>query len=199
MQFKIKNTDYKISFSFFALILLMITVNKTLFSLFIFVFIHELIHLLFINLFSVAPKKVSFTLFGANILRDFKSAKNNNSEIVINLSAPIFNIFIYVACYIFSFYFPQFTKQLLGISEINLSIGLFNLIPFYNFDGGNALRCFLLKYADEKTTELILTITSVIVTIIFSFVSVYVIIYYRYNISLVFISLYMIISIIFKK
>ena len=71
MQFKIKNTTYKISFTFLALILFALTTDKgkTVITLLFFAIAHEIVHLLFIYHFSVAPKEVAFTLFGADIKR----------------------------------------------------------------------------------------------------------------------------------
>ncbi len=199
MQFKIKNTLYEISFSFFALILLFLTVSDTLSYYFVFLFalLHELIHLLFIYKFSVAPKKVSFTLFGANIIRDVRGHNGIKSEVLINLSAPVFNIlsgslFLIISVNVTNNLFEQ-------ISVINFALGLFNLIPFYNFDGGNALQCILSIILSERTTDVIITIISIIIAVIFSFVAVYIFINHKHNFSLVLISIYMIFSIIFKK
>ena len=69
MQFEIKNTEYEISFTFLALVLYVLTVNKskTIVIILLFAILHEMIHLIFIYLFSVAPEKVSLTIFGANM------------------------------------------------------------------------------------------------------------------------------------
>jgi len=201
MQFKIKNTVYEISFTFFALILFLLTLNKNTSFLLVFFFalLHEAVHLIFIYLFSVAPKKVSFTLFGANILRALKSNGSCASEIAINLSAPLFNLIIGLLINLISNLFTEYRAILLNISEINIALGVLNLLPFYNFDGGNALKLLLFNYLEEKTTESIVKGISVVITIVFSFISVYIFFNYEHNISLVLISVYMIFAIIFKK
>ena len=71
MRFKIKNTDVKISFSFFAVFLLSLvsdTFNIYLFS-FIASLIHEFVHVVFILLFGAKISTFSLTLFGGNIKR----------------------------------------------------------------------------------------------------------------------------------
>ncbi len=199
MQFKIKNTEYKISFSFFALLLLLLTLadNHLYFICILSAFVHELVHLFFIYKFSSAPKKVSFTLFGADIVRGVLTHSETKYEVLINVSAPIFNILIGLFFLLFYKWFKG--QMLVNISIINFSLGIFNLIPFYNFDGGNALRCILLKATNERWAEIILMVVSIIVTVIFSFFSVYIFYNFQHNITLVFVSVYMILSILFKK
>lgn len=193
MQFKIKNTEVKISFSFFALVLLFLTLDsdRNFLLILAFALLHELVHILFITLLSSAPKKVNFTLFGADILRDNSSNINYNSEIIINASAPIFNLIVWFLC----FNNPELTE----IAEINLVLGVFNLLPFYNFDGGNALNNLLLKYLSVNVAEKLMTVVSVLVTVAFSFLTIVIFVEFKHNFSLMFISAYMIFCIIFKK
>lgn len=199
MQFKIKNTKIKISFTFFAFILLAITIDTehTYLLLILFALIHELIHLIFIKLLSVAPKKISLTLFGANIIRSITTTGSYNSEILINLSAPISNLVFGLIFYLIYNYVtndPIIRKN----AEINLTLGVFNLIPFYNFDGGNALRNILLKYLNNEFSEKIMTIISIIITVIFSFVSMHIFFNCNSNFSLILVSIYMIFTLAFK-
>ena len=200
MRFKVKETEFKISFSFFALLLLFLTTDTDIKYIFVIVFalVHEAVHLIFINIFSVAPKMVSLTLFGADILRENNATISNNAEILIHLSAPVFNLLFSGFFYLmYSFLSKNSLFEL--FANINLVLGAFNLIPFYNFDGGNALYNFLLKYFTNKIAHSIMTCISVIITIVFSALAVLVFIKFKNNFSLLFISLYMIFTIIFKK
>lgn len=201
MQFKIKNTTYKISFTFFALILFALTADKgkTVITLLFFAVVHEIVHLIFIYRFSVAPKEVSFTLFGANIKKAITVTNNLNSEIIINASAPVFNILTGAFFYLLSKYISDYEGALIEMASINLVLGIFNLIPFYTFDGGNTLKYILLKYFSDKRTEQALTCISLAVTIAFSFISIHIFLNYQHNFSLFIMSIYMFLSIIFKK
>ena len=196
MRLKIGNCVFEISFSFLALILIFLTGlnNRNLILVFIFALLHEAVHLISICLFTTAPKKVSLTLFGAEIIRGTTNI-NYNYEIIINLSAPLFNLCVGFMPLLFRIT-DMFSKE---ITEVNIFLGFFNMIPFYNFDGGNALRCFLLKYTDEETTEKIMLVISVLVVIAFSFFTVFVFLNFKKNYSLVLICIYMTLSIIFKK
>ncbi len=199
MRFKIKNTVYEIHFTFFALILLTLTVSYKYYLVLLSAVMHELTHLIFIYLFSSAPKKVTFTLFGADILRDITAMHNYTSEVIINISAPLLNIALGVLCSLMSSCAFVYRNLINEIAVINISMGIFNLLPFYSFDGGNALKYFLLKSLNETKTEKALTFTSVLVAVIFSFLSVYMIFMYKNNISLIIVSFYMFFCIIFKK
>lgn len=201
MQFKIKNTTYKISFTFLALILYVLTVNKSraLGFVLIFALLHETVHLIFIYSFSVAPESFSLNLLGANIKRGIASSVNINSEIIINASAPVFNIFTGALFYLLSGNISVYKDIFTEAANVNFILGLFNLIPFYTFDGGNTLKFILLKFFNEKLTEQIITTVSLIVTVAFSFISIHIFLNYQHNYSLIIICVYMFLSIIFKK
>lgn len=201
MQFKFKSTTYKISFTFLGLILFALTTqnSKTVIILLLFAVIHELVHLMFIYRFSLPPDEVSFTLFGANIRRGTAATNNLNSEIIINASAPVFNIATGAFFYHLSRCITKYESTLGEIASVNLIIGFFNLIPFYTFDGGNALKYLLLKFLSSKQVEQVLTCVSLVVTVAFSFVSIHIFLNYQHNFSLFAICIYMFLSIIFKK
>lgn len=201
MLFKIKNTTYKLSFSFLALLLLILTINnsRTVWFVLCSSLAHEMVHLIFIYHFSFAPKRVEFTLFGANITRDLITSSNPNSEIYINASAPVFNIIAGAVFYLSAKLKSEYQVFLTELSYINFILGFFNFIPFYTFDGGNVLKHLLYKHINVKTTSHILFLISVVITIIFSFTSIYIFFNYTHNYSLLLICLYMFLSIIFKK
>lgn len=198
MHFKIRNTEVKISFTFFALILLFSTNNNfRMYLLFLIVgLIHESVHLFFIFKFSAAPEKITVSLFGANIVRNSSTSVKNTEEFIINISAPFFNLFLG-----FLMYVSTVSKTLL-INEfvvINIVLGCFNLLPFYNLDGGNALRNLLLLKYEENKTEKIIICTSIVVAFAFTVTAFFVILRFKSNFSLLIITLYFILSLLFKK
>ena len=201
MQFKIKSTTYKVSFTFLGLILFALTTDnsRTVSLLLLFAVVHELVHLIFICLFSFAPKEVSFTLLGASIRRGAAATNNLNSEIIINICAPVFNVATGVFFHLLSRQIINYENILSEIASVNLTIGFFNLIPFYTFDGGNALKYLLLKFLSFKQVEEMITCISLLVTVIFSFITIHIFLNYQHNFSLLAICIYMFLSIIFKK
>ncbi len=198
MSFKIRKTEIEISFTFFALFLLFISSNnyKSYLITVCCGLMHEIIHLCFIYKFSCAPKRISFTLFGANIIRDNSVILKNFEEFAINVSAPLFNLFV---GFLFNFLSKKTNEVFSDFTVINIVMGIFNLLPFYNFDGGNALRSLLILRLNDSTAEKILTVTSVIVTVLFSIMTFIVFIKYENNYSLIIISVYFLLTLIFKR
>lgn len=194
MRFKIKNTDVKISFSFFAVVLLATVSDAFEVPLMSFVasLIHELTHVFFIIIFKVQITSFSLSIFGGNIKRRAFCEIGNLKEAVISYSAPLVNIIIGV-CFIF------LSEKTIAFGVVNICLGLFNLMPFYSFDGGRGLYYLLTTALSEKTADTVISILSVAVTVIFSFVSVFVFFNYNDNYILLFMAVYMILSVAFIK
>lgn len=194
MWFKIHNTEVKISFTFFGLLLL--SIISELSELYLYTLIssvlHELVHFLFIILFKSNITYFSLSIFGAQIKREECYKLSFIKESVISLSAPIFNLFIGYITF-------RFFSNTRIFSSVNIFIGLFNLLPFYSFDGGRGFS-YLLRYVfNERYSEIIITLTSVISTIFISALSVYILFEYSGNFTLLIFSVYMILNLVFKQ
>lgn len=194
MQFKINKISVKVSFSFLALILyFIITDNIKIYLITLLcATLHECVHIITIYLFKGEIKSVNFTLLGGNIKRASSGLNSNVQEAIVNISAPLFNIF----SGLIASFLPYDSKC---FSEVSLTIGLFNLLPFYDFDGGHFLYNILLHYTSEKIAKTVTRAISVIVALIFSAVSVYIFVFYQKNLFLLVFSLYMLLIIILKK
>lgn len=115
-------------------------------------------------------------------------------EAVVNLSAPAVNIII------------GSVLMILGISVeasyINLFLGLFNMLPFYNFDGGRGLYSLVLLKYDKSRAELVLFISSLLSVLAFIMLNFTIIFHNKFNPVLLVINIYMLscfIANIFKK
>lgn len=198
MIFKIKNTTFKVSFSFFAILLVFTVADKSnlyLKTLF-YGILHESVHLWFISRYSSPPKMVELSIFGGDIKRACDNKTTFPQEVAINISAPIFNLILAFLLYILILLSKI---KLYEDVAINLTLGLFNLLPYYNFDGGNALKNILVMRFSVDTSEKIITVFSAFVSGLFALISVYVFINYQKNYILLLFSLYMLLMIIFKK
>ncbi len=187
MKFKIKNTEINVSFTFFAVFLILLCIGELKICLFSLVasLIHELIHIVFIIVFSCEISKMTLSAFGADIKRNSDILTSNYKEAIISFSAPVFNIIIGLVSYLIF-------KKPTVFGTVNLIIGIFNLLPYFSFDGGRGLSFVLKSFFEEKTVEIILNIFSATVTILFSFISVYIFFHHKRNITLIFLSFYMI-------
>lgn len=198
MSFNIKGVKFTVSFSFFAVLLLFLIADKSAFYLktLFYAVLHEAVHLIFISKLSSPPNSVKLSLFGGDIKRCSDSKTTFFTETAINISAPIFNILLGLLLIVLN---HSFNLDLNEDVAINLTLGLFNILPYYNFDGGNALKNILLMRLSIDTTEKIITVLSVIVSISFALISVYIFINYQKNYILLIFAVYMLLMIIFKK
>ena len=165
MQFKLKNIKITISFTFFALIILLVIFNKNdfLYLTCIFAIFHEFGHLFALNKFGVKISEFKISLFGANIKTEsFKKIPIKN-EIIILFSGSLINFTFSIVLYFINLFIKNemFNKLIL----INLGLAIFNLLPFYNFDGGKIIETLLKYKFKEKTADILLTCISIIVLI----------------------------------
>lgn len=199
MQFKFGNTRIIISFTFFALIIILITLNKTefLYSTIIFAILHEIGHLLALKHFKISIEEFKVSLFGGNI----KILNNNKIQYyqnaIISFCGPLVNLFFFVLFYLLNIFLKN--KFINEIYVINLVLAAFNLLPFYNFDGGKILASILMNFLQEKTVNYIITITSFIILIPFTYLAVYIFMLDSKNFYLLVSAVLMLLTIIFKK
>ncbi len=191
MRFRIKSTSFKISFTFFAVILLVICFDnkKILLSSLVFSLLHELVHVAFIYLYGGGIDEFSLTLFGGNIKRKQNYKSSNIKEAIISLSAPATNLFVGALLLLHGFQTPGY---------VNLVLGIFNLLPFYDFDGGRGLYYVLCDRLDNKIIIKILNVTSVLSVAFIATVTVTLFFNQKTGFSLLFLSIYMIFS-LFKN
>ncbi len=199
MQFKFGDTRIIISFTFFALIIILISLNKTefLYSTIIFAILHEIGHLLALKHFKISIEEFKVSLFGGNI----KILNNNKIQYyqnaIISFCGPLVNLFFFILFYLLNkFLKNKFTNE---IFVVNLVLATFNLLPFYNFDGGKILGSILMNFLQEKTVNYIITITSFIILIPFTYLAVYIFMLDSKNFYLLVSAVLMLLTIIFKK
>lgn len=165
MQFKFKNIKITISFTFFALILLLFIFRKNDFLHFtcFFAIIHELGHLFALNKFGVKILEFKISLFGANIKTENFKKIPIKSEIIILFSGPLINLILSVVLHITNLIIKN--ASLNNLVLINLCLAIFNLLPFYNFDGGKIVEILLKSKFNEKLSETIISCISFAVLI----------------------------------
>ena len=193
MQFKIKSVKVKISFSFLLFFLVFILNDRLNIYLkaLLTSTLHEAIHIFFIYFFKDGINEIKFNLLGGEIKKSDKKILSNNKEAIVNLSAPVFNI-------VFGFFILIFNIHS-QIAYINIFIGIFNILPFYNFDGGRGVFFLLNNRFDTGRANRIVFILSVVITFVFSLISLIVFFIYNKNYVLMVMSVYMIVSLFLYK
>lgn len=165
MQFKFKNIKITISFTFFALIILLVVFNKNdfLYLTCVFAIFHEFGHLFALYKFGVKISEFKISLFGANIKTENLKKFSLKKEIIILFSGPFTNLIFGVVSYFINLYIEN--DILKNLILINSGLAIFNLLPFYNFDGGKIFEVLLKYKFNEKVADVLLTCISIIVLI----------------------------------
>lgn len=199
MQFKFKNIKITVSFTFFALIIILISLNKTefLYSSIFFALAHEIGHLSALKYFKIPIEEFKISLLGGNIkVLNYNKLKYTQIAI-ISFCGPLVNIVVCIFFYILNTFCVN--KIYIEFFAINLVLAIFNLLPFYNFDGGKILSSILLNYFNETSVNSVVIITSYLILLPFTYFAFYVFTLDFRNFYLLVASLLMLLTIIFKK
>ena len=192
---KIKTPFFIIEFEIIFLIvffsfILSNEIKKILFSFYIcylFIIFHELSHMLVGSLFGKDVKKFRFSLSGVSINFENIYTLNKYKEIIIYLAGPMSNFLLAI---LFSY-----NKM---IFEINMTLGLINLIPIFPLDGYNILSNILRNTRFDICKKNILKITSILLLNLFVLVSLIQLFFYK-NISILIFSIYIILIYLSNK
>ena len=127
--------------------------------------IHELGHYFFAKMFSVKVNAINFHPLGFSLDLDNCSYLPFFKQLLIYLGGPLTFFINQLVLFIFK------EANLISVFvynlsvENNLSLLLFNLIPFYPLDGGKILELILFKFISAFKTKIVILITSSIVSI----------------------------------
>ncbi len=159
--------------------------NILLFS-FLTAFFHELCHIIMIFLTGSGFKKIIIEPFGMTAQINESSFLNSGKEMLVSSVGPLFNI---ITAYILSLT-PQFSfRDYLII--LNLSIGIFNLIPALPLDGGRFLRAYLsLKFGVLRAYNFMIDLSRII-TILLFVSGALIVVFSPFNFNLILISVFL--------
>ena len=136
---KIKDINFGVSFSFFAVFGLMTlcgqTMTENIFTALICCFLHELGHLTLMFLFSDKPESIVLYGGGIRIVSGGRKMLSPDKDIAILLAGCGANFL----CAIVRLAFGGFDFFCI----VNILLGVFNLLPFKYFDGGRVLEILL--------------------------------------------------------
>ena len=139
---KVPRTNIEIGLSLVVLLIGTILTSKIglFFLFFVFTFLHELMHYWMAKFYKYKIHKIKLKIWGGALEMDDYLIKPSH-EIIILIVGPLFNL---VIAMIATFFINQFNFLILEeILFINLSLGVFNLIPIAPLDGGKIMRLYL--------------------------------------------------------
>ncbi len=188
MRFEILGTKISVSFLFLAIITAMLLIDKSglLIPMIIAITLHETAHLACMYVLGCAPKEIRLIPGGIEIIRSFCLKKYY--EILISISGPFINIFLFLI----------FSNFNLEFSVINLCIGVFNLMPLKSLDGGEILLIILRNKIGEEKAKKFLELLNFLMGVIGIVFGIFLFLNKTPNVSLIIFSIYLLLSIIIK-
>lgn len=199
MQINIGRTRVKLSFSFAAVLTLMLLLcdeRVVLISIFSSLF-HEGGHLFFMLIFAVYPSRVVFGAFGIRIEREKNRLVSYKKEALICMGGIFGNIVLFLSgVFFYSFYKSLWSLQLMAV---NAFIAAFNMVPVSLLDFGNCLFCIISHKASTDKAEKTLSVVSQITVIILTLFCVAYNIFIGFNISFIAVTVYIILITTLKE
>ncbi len=118
--------------------------------LFISVILHELSHSLVARAKKIKVESITLFFFGGVAAIPDEDMKPG-TELQMALAGPLFSIFLSALFYAFSVISGNalIVAIVIYLSQLNLTLGLFNLIPGFPLDGGRALRAIIHWYTHD--------------------------------------------------
>ena len=172
-----------IKISFFGILMILalgVTHSYLSFAAIVAAALHELSHLAAARLLGTRLSSMKLGIFGASLSMDAHTTSYKN-EILIALAGPAANIISSIILLHFLPISSAFTDMLLSASVF---LGLLNLLPISNFDGGRVLFCFMALHTSLNLASAILKITSFIFLFALWVLSVYLILRLGASLSL---------------
>lgn len=191
MKIKLFSVNIYISFIAVALFALIIISNKftTYLYCFLSILIHEFGHLFAMLLCKCPPDSVEISAFNIKIIHNNRPNLKLSKDIFITLLGPVFNL---SACLLFLYLDKSFVY-------VNLFIGLFNLLPSKSLDGGQLLYLILSRYFLPKYINFIIDILTIITSLPIFFIGTMILILSKYNFSLLFLGVYLIMTVFLRE
>lgn len=153
--------------------------------------IHEAGHFLALLLFRSKPAGVALGVFGVRVEQNVRHPLSYGQNIVVSLAGPAVNLLSFLVLFWFT--------GLSAAAGVHLVLALFHLLPLEPLDGGQALLALLSMKRDTEQAERILFGISIAVLLPLAAAGFYVLIDSGYNFSLLMVTIYLCLLILFKR
>ena len=164
------STKIKISFSF-LLMLFTLIISHSYLSLAALsaAFLHEMGHLCAARLCGIPLRELKLNVFGASLTLD-QALCSYKSEIFLASAGPLVNIITVATMIPFA---NVLSDPLILFFISSAFLGILNLLPISDFDGGRIFSCILLQILPEKAASSIYVLVSFFTVLCLWLTSVY--------------------------
>lgn len=165
-----------------SILIWLIDVKSYIFMSFLWVMLHEIVHILTAGKFGCKFNNININIFGVNAEFNNIDELTEERKLIVYLAGPLFNFFMTVSMYcIYNYFNFEFIKNSV---MINLCLGIFNLLPAYPLDGSRICEILLSKKYLYKKSKKITEILSFIFSGILFLVFCIMLLLHKVNISL---------------
>ncbi|MBQ6819981.1 MAG: peptidase M50 [Clostridium sp.] len=152
------NREVKKVLAEIVIILLICTYNKMFIFAFIWVFLHEISHILVALKYGCKFYNIGFHIFGMNIELSEINTLKDNEKLRIYIAGAAFNIIAVILLYLINYKYNNiFIEKSI---YANIGLAFFNLLPAYPLDGSRILEIILSKKILFKKAQRIISIIS---------------------------------------
>lgn len=149
--------------------------------------LHETGHLLVMKFYKCLPSEIRFIPGSVQICSPVCLGK---PTVLILFAGPLFNLMLYAVFRLLGI-FTQF-------ADINLIYAVFNLLPFYGFDGGGIIEEFIIRKKGAVFAQKVLKAVTIAGACVIFFIAMLMTVLGFANFSVCIVFLYLILSVIFK-
>ncbi len=161
MYVKLGSITVYISFSFavFLAVAANIAGGRNLLLSFLFSFIHEAVHLIFLRFSGIKKAEVRLFPAGIKICCEGMNMLSYRKTVLTALSAPVFNL---IAGAVFLFLHKSCENELLYVCcAVNFILGAINLLPLSFLDGGRTLYAMLSERLTDSRVRKIMSVLNI--------------------------------------
>ena len=196
MKFKIARTRFEVSYALLCLVAVCIILG--VFKSFVWcaaaVVVHECGHLAAMVYCGYFPKRIKIALFSIDIIDGERQSRSVRKNLLIIVFGPFFNFICFLVCFLL---YLRGISVVLPFAAANASVGLFNLLPVMSLDGGQLVYLLLLRRLDQEKAEK--AVDALTFAFIFPLAAMgFWLILKSKNVSLLFVSVYLVFSLLFK-
>ncbi len=196
MKFKIARTRFEVSYALLCLVAVCIILG--VFKSFVWcaaaVVVHECGHLAAMVYCGYFPKRIKIALFSIDIIDGERQSRSVRKNLLIIFFGPFFNFICFLVCFLL---YLRGISVVLPFAAANASVGLFNLLPVMSLDGGQLVYLLLLRRLDQEKAEK--AVDALTFAFIFPLAAMgFWLMLKSKNVSLLFVSVYLVFSLLFK-
>ena len=147
-------------------------------------------------IFGYAPEKIKISLFEISISDRKRQERNFIQNFLIIFFGPFSNFICFILFYLLYLIGNDF---FLYPAAVNLSVGLFNILPVMSLDGGQLLYLILNRFFSDTVSQKVVNIITFIIIFPLAFFGFILLFNSKYNFSLLIICIYLVLSLLCRN